>query len=121
MKNSYRIILYIFLLILLTGGIALFLFQGQVLGFFEARTDSLIPLRPAVTPSRNILDLSALESPNFKALVNNVINFNFDNICWRPDTETSQGAATSSNGESAVVAPLSCVQGNNSPFPVRVK
>jgi len=113
MKNKYWIILYVFILLLILSGLALFIFHNSILNSFQTKINASFstPVSSKIASSSEILDSSALESPRFKTLVNNVINFDFNNICWRPDAKLSQpaaGAATSS-------AP-SCVQGNNIPF-----
>lgn len=117
MRNSSRIILYVFLLILISFGLALILGRNNIRNFLEARTDSLVTASPptASSSARDVLDSSALESPRFKSLVNNVINFDFANICWRPDA-VSQPLAT----DAASSAPH-CVQGNNTPFFANIK
>ena len=130
MRESYRLILYAIAgLIILAGGL-LFGFQANLLGYVQTQsglTFTLSPVAPAASSSA--LDTSLLQSPNFTALVNHVINFDFDNICWRPDTFSQTvspanvvevtATGTAATDTAAVGSLAACHQGNSLPFVVK--
>ncbi|MFA5109317.1 MAG: hypothetical protein WC458_02135 [Patescibacteria group bacterium] len=129
MKNSYRLILYVFLGLIIFGGLALFIFNDQVLEFLGARSNLTVPA-VSVKNNATALDLGPLKDPRFTVLVNNVVDFDFDNICHRPDSapvvslsavavlETATEATTT---EETAPESLDCVQGNNFPFLIKTK
>lgn len=123
MKKNSPIILYIVIILIILGGLALFIFKDGILEVLRqqtgvdvaARVSSISATVPTVASS-SILDTSVLKLPRFTSLVNNVINFNFDNICWRPDSVTIQPAISDVAGGASSTAAVNCVQGNGSPF-----
>ncbi|MFA5000443.1 MAG: hypothetical protein WC545_03735 [Patescibacteria group bacterium] len=137
MKKSYRAILYLLVLVMIVAGILLFVYRDRLLDFLQEQADLAAP---AVAPlafsvSVDALDTSALDSPQFTALTNNVIDFDFDNICYRPAAvgavitpltpsvpgETVVGEESEAGEESGISTPIPvhCVKGNSLPFPVR--
>lgn len=127
MKNYFRLTLYILVSIIIAAGLLLFIFHTFVFSWLEGSSNLTvnIPGPIATSSSASSLDLSLLQSPRFTALKNNVVNFDFDNICWRPNTtvvaqqpiaKTADSGATST--EATSTAPVRCVQGNNVPFAV---
>ncbi len=123
MKKNSPLILYILIIILILAGSALFIFKDGILGILRQQTgvdaaaqvNSISATVPTVASS-SILDTSILKLPRFTSLVNNVINFNFDNICWRPDSVTIQPAVSDLAGAASSTAAVNCVQGNGAPF-----
>jgi hypothetical protein len=75
--------------------------------------------------------LEIFKSPKFVALTNNVINFDFDNICYRPnqnavvspsapvipDETAAVDNATTTEATSSL--PLHCAPGNSLPFSIK--
>lgn len=140
MKDSYRIILYILIMLLILAGILLFFFRVSLLGFLQEKANlSALEISPVtVATSSDALDLSVLRSARFTGLVNNVISFDFDNVCHWPTTaqtvvvapktvqvetvtetvETGTGAETGAETATTTVTatPRGCVQGNSFPF-----
>jgi len=135
MKKNSAIVLYILLILAIAGGLLLFIFRGSILEVLRQKTgvDSStkvtnISATVVTVASSSALDTNVLSLPRFTSLVNQVTSFNFDNICWRPNTITSQPiasknvlptAATTTGGEEAIS--LNCVQGNSLPFVVNKK
>ena len=139
MKKNPSFILYIITILIILGGLFMFIFRDSLLDALRQQTGvdsaakvSDISAMVATVATSSALDVSILQLPRFTSLVNQVTNFNFDNICWRPDTATSKpvvsevtsgkdeadsGAATSTE-ESAAGG---CVQGNSLPFNVKKK
>ncbi|KKT13622.1 MAG: hypothetical protein UV95_C0001G0159 [Candidatus Falkowbacteria bacterium GW2011_GWF2_43_32] len=118
--------LIFFLSLMILGGLALFIFRLQALDWLRERSGLIEPLTPSaqsiVIPAGEALDLTVLKLPQFLGLTNNVIDFDFDDICNRLGTSAvGSGVAvtplvTSASGTEAAVAPRRCVQGNNSLF-----
>ena len=132
MRNNYRLILLVLAGLIVIGGALLFAFREEVLSYVQAQAGinvGLTPVAPAVTASET-LDPALLQSPGFLSLVNHVINFNFDNICWRPDTVSqaiapvsiiTAGAVDTAATTTSAASPLNCVEGNSLPFIVKPK
>lgn len=135
MKKNSPIILYIIIILAILGGLSLFIFKDSILEILRQQTgvDSAAKVTdisgtaPAVASS-SALDTSILKLPRFVALVNQVTNFDFNNICWRPDVAVSQPAAPKAVSETGTeatsteeAAAVNCVQGNSLPFSVKKK
>jgi len=124
--NTYRKILYLLIIILIALGIALFLGRTQLLEYLrqQSNIDQLVNEKVLVTPgAKEALDTDILKSAKFKILKNNVLKFDFNNICYRPDTKTSGSAsvatletASSTATSTATTTPLDCSLGNNNLF-----
>lgn len=134
MKNNFSAILYINIAVVIIAGVSLFIMKDSILeavrqqtGVNSAAQITIISETLPIIASSSALDTSVLKLPRFTALVNNVNNFNFDNICWRPDAVTSQviaprkiyGIGEEATSTEAVAAV--CVQGNSAPFLVTSK
>jgi len=129
MKKNSAIVLYVVIILVILGGLALFIFRGSILTVLRQKTgvDSAARVTDISTTvvaiaSSSALDVGILSLPRFTSLVNQVADFNFDNICWRPDSASQSilaaaGAATSSEE----IFVLHCAQGNNAPFNVKKK
>ena len=124
MKNTYRIILYIFIFLLLAGGAVLFIMRNSLVGFLEDSNNLVLAVPEAkVSADRDTLNVEILKSPRFAALARNVVHFDFDNICWRPDAKVEPVAPDSetATGTPAVSASVNCAKGNNLPFVINKK
>lgn len=135
MKKNFRLILYIIIILVILGGLFLFIFRNSVLKVLRQETgvDSAAKVTDisgtAVTvASSSALDIGILKLPRFVALVNQVTNFDFANICWRPNVAVSQPIVPEVVGETEAgatsteaVAAVNCVQGNSLPFKVKKK
>ncbi len=113
MKNAYRSVLYALLGLLVVGGLSLFIFRVSLLSFFRARTETAIVFSTELPTVNNALDTAILASPRFSALKNNLINFNFDQIC-----QASAASPTIINltTKKTTVNAAACRLGNNWPF-----
>ncbi len=124
MKRAHHSILYIVIFLLLAGGAALYLWRNEALVFMSETTGlSQAVSKPKVgaTPSSSALDLTIFTAPKFLALKNNVVKFDFDNICKTPVGRV-ETVATSSNGTLATTTSIiNCLVGNNVPFPLPPK
>ncbi|MFA5154957.1 MAG: hypothetical protein WC453_00835 [Patescibacteria group bacterium] len=130
-KPAYNIVLYSLIGLLLLAGGLLFLFHGRLFDYLGSQMD-LAPLTTGtvtVVPPGEALDTSALQSPRFLALADYVVNFDFDNICWRPDTKANRSlilnpaviATSTATATAATGATLNCQTGNDLPFQAKVK
>ena len=108
--------LYILILLMIVGGFSLFFFRDSILDILEERVEMSVPAMSPQSPSETeALDLSVLDSPIFSGLVENVVDFDFDNICYRPSGRAA--IVIPSAGEDEPVRPaLGCVLGSNLPF-----
>jgi len=127
MKQLYKIILYSLIALLVIAGLLLFIIRDRIIGFVHDQTnliDSGATAAATLAPQETI-DSEVLKSKLFTSLVNNAVNFDFDNICWRPDTaadslsldpaETATGTELTST-TTGTFAPLGCRPGNDLPF-----
>jgi len=111
MKAGLRFILYFLLALIIVGGLYLFVNRNQ-LALDLQKSNNLEVVLPAVSkkiPKSKTIDTSVLKNPVINSLVNNVVNFNFDNICWRPSSFSQNNGATSS-------LTTNCSLGNGWPF-----
>ncbi len=124
MKNISRLILYLFLGSIIIGGLLLFVFSDRIINNLQTQKglSIVIPSPPTHIPARDTISPEILKSPRLASLVNNVINFNFDNICWHPDIVLSRQvelvSTSSSNTSLNIVSgnSVNCIQGNGWPF-----
>jgi len=125
MKKIYRAILYLFICLLIIAGVLLFIFHEQILAFLENQTGlatQVTIVKPATSTATSVLDTSVLASPRFTALTDNVINFDFDNICYRPSGAqvVALNPGTDAAASSTDITTINCVQGNSLPFFTKV-
>lgn len=131
MRNKYGLIITILIILLLAAEAALFLAKDQVVSFFENQANLADLSKPVKIVPAKVVDDSAIKSDLFKALKNNVNNFNFNDICKRPlnatvpvVVATTTGALQNPEGTAATTTPpanISCQQGNNNPFMLKKK
>lgn len=127
MKQLYKTILYSLIALLVASGLILFIVRDRILNFVHDQTgliDSGV-VAPGTLAPRETIDPEVLKSKLFTSLTNNAVNFDFDNICWRPDTaagslnldptETATGTELTSTTTETIV-PLGCQPGNDLPF-----
>jgi hypothetical protein len=132
-KNNSRIILYFAFGLLLLSGLALIIFHRPILNSLQPPI--VLPAPATFFAAADALDTAILKTPRLAALVQRVKNFDFDNICFRPEGALSRlatGATTTeATGEgnaggtaassTAALGPAACVPGNNLPFFNRTK
>lgn len=129
MKKGYQAILYILLILIIAGGLLLFLWRDNALVSLNENTgiSDLETVAKTTAISKDTLDTSILNSTKFVALKNNVSNFEFEAICKGSAAKTVSVVKTVSNetatstATSTVVQNVGCLVGNNIPFPVPVK
>jgi len=108
MRNNYRTLLYFTIILIILGSLFI-LFLRQTI------TDSLgtkvaldsyyeTPANGMAASSRNLNEVDILKNSRFISLKNNVINFDFDNICGGQGVKLASGKASA------------CTLGNNRPF-----
>lgn len=117
MKKHGNFILYLMLAMIIGGGVYLFSIRSKVAAYLQSdnQLSVVVPVVSKKIPVANTIDSSILNSPRLNSLTNNVVNFNFNNICWRPDTFTQPTNATGS----AVI--VGCRLGNGLPFVTKIK
>lgn len=124
MKGANRYIIYIIIILILAGGLALFLLQDEAITFLNEKTKvpiAELPTKVASSSIKDALDIGLLTAPKFISLKNNVVKFDFDNICQTPVGRTLT-VATTSEGELATSSQIiNCSLGNGLLFPVPVK
>ena len=123
MKSGNRYILYIFIIILIAAGSALYILRNQAADYLNTTTGVMeaVTSVKVSTSSKDTIDTVLFTAPKFLALKNNVNKFDFDSVC-----KTSVGqivtTATSTSGEIVTTTQtLSCALGNNTPFPLPIK
>jgi len=132
MKKLFSPIVYIIIILLVLACLLLLIFKDAAIdplrrraGVDSAAAIAKITATTVTVASSSTLDISILKLPRFTALANQVANFNFDNICWRPDAVTSQPAGVNPSGSEATstekTASVNCVQGNSLPFGAKKK
>lgn len=130
MKQFYKITLYSLLALLIIVGGVLFFVRHKILEYFYNQTDLTVStiVLPAAS-SGETLDPAILKNKRFTTLTNYAVNFDFDNICWRPDAvatptlkpeEIATGTELATTTTGAVIS-NGCRQGNDVPFIVKKK
>lgn len=117
MRNNFKKILLSLVFLIFLVGIILFIYRTEIFDYLTSRTEvglveNAYNLNISVAET---IDTSVLSSPVLSSLKQNVSDFDFNNICYRPTTviQTSEGAITQK-------AP-SCIVGNRLPFVVEEK
>lgn len=119
MIASHKIILYFALAVLAIFGLLLLVFRVQVLETlspppnFSAWADDL-KLTPGDLPPADLW-----QSPVLASLHNYAPNFDFDNICWRPEAVVIRPDSQADESTGAVGAPptpAACSKGSGLPF-----
>lgn len=124
MRSKYGIIIFILIVLLIIGGIVLYFVKDNIASYFSTQEDLASLSAPMkVTASSEALDDSAIKSTTFKALKNNVNNFDYNNICKRPAVPVVSVIKTveilPSGAEATTTPPIenvNCQRGNNNPF-----
>lgn len=123
MRNYYRTILYYLSGLIVISGFLLFIFHNAVFDYAQSVSGLTVALSSVSLPGtpQGGLDTSPLANTRFTSLTNHVVNFNFDNICWRPDTVSQtitpvSVATTTETTSTPANLPLACHQGNGLPF-----
>jgi len=124
MRSGFRFILYIFIFLLIIAGGALYFMRSEAANFLSdnagiAKTE--INNKAMATTSRDALDVSIFKSAKFLSLKNNITKFDFEAICKVPVGRIDTVATTSEGALSTSTKIISCIVGNNIPFPLEVK
>lgn len=86
MKNNYKILLIIITILLILIGGAILLYREEALNMLSVEAEisdlSSNPFLQTVK-AEDALDLSVMKSPVLENLKNNVVNFDFNEICRR--------------------------------------
>jgi len=126
MKKGYQAILYIVIILILAGGLLLFLWRDSVLGYLNenAGVASLESTVKTKATSDDTLDTSILSDAKFISLKNNVTKFDFESICKVPAIKVAAVSTVSASGTSTAsttAQQTGCIVGNSIPFPVTLK
>jgi len=125
-SKSSRLILYFIVGLLVAGALALLIFVQVILNSLQLPVNLSAPA--SFVAESNILDTKALEDSRLATLVQHVQDFDFDNICFRPEKSTGRlnaaAVTTDETGENTALASSTittvstviCVPGNNLPF-----
>jgi len=117
MKNSYRLVLYLVVGLIILIGLLAFLFRQAIQDTLHGQIDQ--PIRPSIEEikptAKEVVDLEILKSANFLKLKNNIIYFNFLDICGRAAAQLT----ASSSGPAP--RPARCLLGNSNPIIGQVK
>jgi hypothetical protein len=120
MKNNFKLLLFILIALLILSGLLLFAYRQKALDYLSSRAGfsdfDFNSVAAATAPET--LDISILNSARLNSLTNNVVNFDFDNICRRPAAITRVVSENVSASTSAATI-ASCALGNGLPFAVR--
>lgn len=98
MKNSFKTILLFLVALIILAGVLSFLYKEEFWDVLTERTEIGLlenEYKPNVTLEETI-DISVLDSSVLSSLKNNVNDFDFDNVCYRPTItiQTSEGSIT---------------------------
>jgi len=124
MRDAHRYIIYIVVLLVLAGGLVLFIFRDEAINFLNEKTNlpaKELSLKVASSSPKDALDIRLLETPKFVSLKNNVIKFDFDDICKTPVGRVDTTATTSEGEVITSSQVINCSLGNGLLFPVPVK
>jgi len=117
MKNNLKKILLSLVASIFLGGLIIFIYRFELFNYLTSKAD--IVLIEAVYSSDisviETIDVSVLKSETLSSLKQNISDFDFNNICYRPTTviQTSEGTITQKT--------RSCIVGNRLPFVVEEK
>lgn len=116
MKNSFKTILLFLIILIILSGVLAFLYKEELWGALTKRTEtglSEIEYKPNISLEETI-DISVLDSPVLNTLKNNVNNFDFDNVCYRPTItiQTSEGTITQKTSACSVGSRLPFISGD---------
>lgn len=133
-RINYQTIVYVIAGLLIALGAGLFLWRNQIVDLIKQNTDlanleNSAPAAPAA--AADAASSAILQNDKFRALKNNVVNFNFDKICWRPNAAAPAAASPASPAADLTTSPelttttvpelkIGCVLGNNNPWPAPV-
>lgn len=117
MRNSFKTILLSLVSLIFLSGIILFIYRAELWDYLTARAEvglDEIVYSPNISVADTI-DISVLNSSVLSSLKQQVNDFDFNNICYRPTTviQTSEGTITQKAA--------GCVVGNRLPFAVEEK
>lgn len=104
MKKIFKTLLLILVLAMVVASVLLFAYRLEVLSYMTETagiSDTNAPSVDAISASE-MINLELISSKRLDSLVNQVVNFDFDNICRRPRSLQSANAA--------------CALGNGQPF-----
>lgn len=114
MRNSFKTILLSLVFLIFLGGVVIFIYRAEIWDYLTTEAEvGLIDV--SYTPNISVadtIDISVLESPVLSSLKQQVNDFDFNNICYRPTTviQTSGGSITQ--------RAAGCIVGNRLPFVV---
>ncbi|MBN2854219.1 hypothetical protein JXK06_01650 [Patescibacteria group bacterium] len=115
MRNSFKSILLSLLFLLFLSGIILFIYRVELWDNLTSRAESGledVAYKPNISAADTI-DISVLDSSVLSSLKQQVNEFDFDNVCYRPTIviKTSEGTITQKAD--------ACIVGNRLPFAVK--
>ncbi|NCN99533.1 hypothetical protein GW920_00165 [Candidatus Falkowbacteria bacterium] len=122
-SKSSRLILYLIVALLVTGALALLVFVQPILNSLQLPVNLSSPA--SFSAESDMLDTQALEDPRLATLVQHVQDFDFDNICFRPENSTGRfntavitkdETGGNTNLASSTITKVICAPGNNLPF-----
>lgn len=119
MKQIFKILLLILILIMLVSGILLIVYRLPVLNYMSETvgiSDTDAPSVDSISSSE-MINLESMNSKRLGSLVNQVVNFDFDNICRRPASLIKSPVINASSTASSTIQTTSgCALGNGQPF-----
>lgn len=119
MKHIFKILLLVLILIMIISGILLITYRLPVLSYMSETVGISNTDAPAVDSisSSEMINLESMNSKRLGSLVNQVVNFDFDNICRRPTSLTKSAVSMSSTSSSSTIQTISsCTLGSGQPF-----
>lgn len=128
MKNVYRSILFVIILLIILADFGLFIFRQSLFSLLRQQLSaSNISVVKMSTSSADTLDLEILKLAHFTGAKNVTTNFDFEQICVRPNSASVTVSApvntdllledpSATSTEPVVYESIDCVQGNILPF-----
>ena len=125
MKNIYRPILTIIIILIIIASLAVFIFRQPLFDLLRGQTISNNFNSSESVKATDSLDLEVLKSPTLIILRNNVKNFDYEAICKRPNspaiTKFATSSETATSSKLSVAELIACSLGNNFPFLKKTK
>ncbi len=128
MKNIYRSILFVIIILIILADFGLFIFRQPLFSVLQQQLTASNPNVVKIsTSSADTLDLEILKLPHFTGAKNIISSFDFEQICVRPNSasvtvgaptnpDSSLGDSGATSTEPVVPETVDCVQGNVLPF-----
>jgi len=116
MNSFSRYFLYLLIAAVICSVPALIVYRDDVGSYLESSAGINRELNKKDAKSSEVVETAVLQDKKFQALTNKVTDFNFDDICKRPQKNNTPAAGPSLSATSTSTSILFCQKGNDLPF-----